>query len=1173
MSVLSVVFKAVDQLSGGFEAMASKGEAAVESFQRAGEAADVAIGRAASSADGTAQSLGGVASSTDHWTSAVGNYNKEAMEAIYSTEELVDMGFKSEDALGDVATAADGAADSMEDYGEEAETAGEQAEEAGEKGADGIKTLQGLLASAGIIAGLKKIGEGFMECSEAASEFETSTAKVATIADTGQKSLADISSEIKQYSNETGQAATDMAEATYQAISAGVNTADAAAFAGTATKLAIGGFTQSATAVDVLTTAINAYNMQADDATYVSDILITTQNLGKTSVDLLAQSVGKVIPLASAYNMKMDQLGTTMAVMTANGIATAEATTYTKSILAELGDTGSTVAGILQDETGQSFAQLMDSGYSLGDVLEIIGDSVGGDTTAFSNLWSSTEAGVGALSLFNSGADRFNAVLSEMQSSAGATEKAYSTMADTTEGSKNRMTTAFNNLKISVGEKLNPALSSVYDGFAKIFSSMASFVDEHPSVVSAITGVATALGVAAGAFAAYNLVTAGAELATKLFTAALDVNPIFLAVTAIAALTAGIATFVATMQESEYDGMTAVCKDQYDALQDLNAEYDTAVEKYGVNSSQAETLRGKIELLTDEFNDNRQSVEDFVAETEALVESHNKIAQAYSDTTTAIDDNYNGTMGLVKQLEILATQNDTTAVSEQRMQAIIQRLNQDVPGLALSYEQVTTNAKASVEAIKAAAEAQAEQQRQTAQMQTYADLVTEHQALVDQQAAAEANLAAERERLNMTYDESIGWHNAWITEGGYMANWTTDLDEYKQAVDEASAALAENEAMTAEIVGEWEDVATAAEEAANSPATYEEAVSIAMQGVQEELEGLITEYNDAYEAAYNSISGQVGLFEEMNTSCEMSVSDMMSNMESQATAISTYAENLQKAGQYGLSEGLIQSLSDGSVESAGYIAEIISNIESLGGSTEGMSSEATAFVDEFNGKFAEVETAKEDFATTVATMSTDFNTRMAEIEAKMQETVAGMEMSSEASAAATATISAYAQAIRDQQKTVTDAATAVAQAAAQALASVSLSLPSISVGGGGVGHAAGTTFARENAYIAGENGPELILDGYGSEVFPASETDRLISALTVTSAGFTGPEDFQDDDGTGTGDRKIIISIEGRGSIQVDGGGADQEAMLDFLMENLRPALTELLTQEVMEEGDDSYEY
>ncbi len=164
-----------------------------------------------------------------------------------------------------------------------------------------------------------------------------------------------------------GVGAADIAEATYQAISAGQSTGDAVAFAGAGVHAGSGGgFTSSASAVDILTTALNAYGLGADEAGHVSDVLLTTQNLGKTSVDELSSSMGKVIPLASAYNVSLENLSSGLAIMTANGIATAEATTYTKSMLNELGDTGSAVSKILQSETGQSFAQLMDSGASLG---------------------------------------------------------------------------------------------------------------------------------------------------------------------------------------------------------------------------------------------------------------------------------------------------------------------------------------------------------------------------------------------------------------------------------------------------------------------------------------------------------------------------------------------------------------------------------------------------------------------------------------------------------------------------------------------------------------------------------------------------------------------------------------------------------------------------------------
>lgn len=372
MATMKVLFKAVDEISAKFDSMTRSGERALESFESAGTAAD------------------GFPWPRLRYCHIDGEEPRNGGRRYRQPERSAS---ETSESLGGAADAAAKAADEVGNYGDQSEEAGKKGEEFGKKSGDGVKNLQSVLASAGVTVMLKEIASGFMDCSEAAAEFETSTAKVATIADTGQKSLGTISSEIRAYSNETGEAATDMAEATYQAISASVNTADAVSFAGTATKLAVGGFTSAANSVDVLTTAINAYGLEASDATHISDVLITTQNLGKTSVDQLSQSVGKVIPLASAYNVELENLSSAYAVMTANGVATAETGTYLKAMLNELGDTGSDVATVLQEETGQTFANLMEQGYSLGDVLAIIGDGVNGDATAFNALWSSTGGG------------------------------------------------------------------------------------------------------------------------------------------------------------------------------------------------------------------------------------------------------------------------------------------------------------------------------------------------------------------------------------------------------------------------------------------------------------------------------------------------------------------------------------------------------------------------------------------------------------------------------------------------------------------------------------------------------------------------------------------------------------------------------------------------------------
>lgn len=1176
MATLKVTFKAIDEISSKFDEMTRSGERALEAFENTGTAADGALSKVSRTATQTAKSADTATDSVDDLSSAIGDYEKATGQAADSAENLSEKTTETEKNLDEAAEAARKASEEVEKFGDKSEESGKQSEESSKKSRDGIKELQGVLASAGIAATLNEIKNGFFDCSEAAAQFETSTAMVATIADTSQKSLSDISKEVRTYSNETGEAASDMAEATYQAISASVNTADAASFAGTATKLAVGGFTSATTAVDVLTTAINAYRLAASDATQLSDYLITTQNLGKTSVDQLAQSVGKVIPLASAYNVQMDNLSSAYAVLTANGIATAESGTYLKSMLNELGDTGSDVSEVLLNSTGKTFAQLMEQGYSLGDVMAMLGDAVDGDSTAFNALWSSTEAGIGALSLFNAGADKYNSVLDSMRTSAGATEKAYSTMADTTDKSKQRMENSFNNLKISVGDVLNPALTQVYEGFTSVFAGMSDFVDEHPAVVAAISAIAVGVGGFTGALAAYNIATTAAKFVTEAFTATLAANPFVLAAAGIVAVTAAAVTLTGVLitQSDEYEGMTATCRDQYDELQNLNDQYNAACEQYGENSEAANSLRYQLDQLNDEFEANRQTVKEFVAECDGLVESHNKVMDAYNSSTSSIKEQELGTLALTQRLGELASQNSQTAASYTEMKAIIDQLNADVPGLGLTYDGVTESVDATVEAIKKAAKAQADSEYKAEQQQTYVDLLKEQSSLEQQIAEAEANLDAERQRRGMYQDDVTGdWVKGIWTEDSPWIAWTSDIDEYKKSLEELQAAYDENQQTLSDIEGEWRGVAQAVEDAQNQTVTYDEAVSMATSSAQSALDELTAAYDKAYQSARESIEGQIGLFDTMKTSSELSISDMEKAMQSQTDYLNLYSENLKKAAEYGLDDGLIKSLSDGSEESAGYINAIIQNIEKLGGSTEGMPAAASKFVDEFNSKFEETTKAKDAFADSVAKMETDFDEKMGEIEQTMVGTVEKMEMTDEAAAAAKATIEAYCNAIRSMTGEAGSAAQAVANAAAAHLSTT----PSATVSG----HANGTVSAPEDVYIAGEEGPELIIGARGSEVFPAQETEKILSAVVgdeapistegsaaSSSAGRSAPSE---EGGGDRSEKRIILEINGSGSI--DATGADEDTILDVLTRHVKPVLMNIIKGEIFEEGDLAYDF
>ncbi len=114
--------------------------------------------------------------------------------------------------------------------------------------------------------------------------------------------------QIKELSDSTGVEAGEIAENVYNAISAGQKTGDAVNFVSKATDLARAGFAETGDALDVLSTIMNAYGLEASEVDKVSNDLIMTQNLGKTTVAELSSSMGKVIPTAKKHRRKPGQI-------------------------------------------------------------------------------------------------------------------------------------------------------------------------------------------------------------------------------------------------------------------------------------------------------------------------------------------------------------------------------------------------------------------------------------------------------------------------------------------------------------------------------------------------------------------------------------------------------------------------------------------------------------------------------------------------------------------------------------------------------------------------------------------------------------------------------------------------------------------------------------------------
>ena len=401
-----------------------------------------------------------------------GAYRAFQRELVATEQKLKDLQNQAKEFGGVISQQVANAGKGLQDLGGKVEAVG--------------KKFTAISATAGAILGGSIIS---------ASNFTDAMAKVNTIADTSEVSLDELKNQVLALSNQTGVSCNDIAEDVYNAISAGQKTGDAVNFVSNATSLAKAGFAETGDALDILTTILNAYGLEADKVTDVSDMLIQTQNKGKTTVAELSSSMGKIIPTANSMNVSLDQVCAGYAIMTSKGIATAESTTYMNSMLNELGKSGTKVSDALKKKTGKSFQELMADGKSLGDVLQILKEYADKNKIGFNDLWGSAEAGKAGITLLSDGVESFNETAKGMIDSTGATSSAMEKL-ETPSLKAKKAVNEVKNAGVELGTVALSALAPVLDKIASLITRLTQWFSGLNNTTKTI--IVTILGLVAG---------------------------------------------------------------------------------------------------------------------------------------------------------------------------------------------------------------------------------------------------------------------------------------------------------------------------------------------------------------------------------------------------------------------------------------------------------------------------------------------------------------------------------------------------------------------------------------------------------------------------------------------------------------------------------------------------
>ena len=258
----------------------------------------------------------------------------------------------------------------------------------------------------------------------AANEFQKEMSNVATLIDTSAESTQDLTKQLLLLDPALG-GTTELTKGLYQAFSAGARDAEEAMEITVASaKFAKAALTDTNTAVDVLTTAINAYGAENMDANKASDIFFTTIKKGKITGEELASSIGTSIPLFSAAKIGLDELASGIAAMTKQGVSANVATTQLNNIVSSFLKPSEELAIRLKEvgfESGSAFLEA----EGLAGALEFLQEVTKGDAAEIAKLIPNIRGMRGVMALTGVGGETFTDTLEAMAKAVGATTEAF----------------------------------------------------------------------------------------------------------------------------------------------------------------------------------------------------------------------------------------------------------------------------------------------------------------------------------------------------------------------------------------------------------------------------------------------------------------------------------------------------------------------------------------------------------------------------------------------------------------------------------------------------------------------------------------------------------------------------------------------------------------------------
>lgn len=965
------------------------------------------------------------------------------------------------------------------------EAAADKASNFGTTASQAFGAVQQAIVAAGLTKLLQEIYEGIKSCIDASVEFESAMTGVAKTTDFSDTELAAMSQSLKDMSTEIPETTTQLGEIAETAGQLGIAKEDLLDFTEIMAEL---GTATNMTSGDAATMLAQFSSITGMDPSYYSNLGSAIVDLGNSyatterNVTEMSQSIaasGSIAGMSEA-----DILAVAAAVTSLGFDASMGGTQINKLIT----DINSAVASG-EDITKWASAASMSAddfsaawGDDAANALNLFIQGLNDTYTSGGNLYGVlsdlgiTETRmVSVISSLAKSGDRLTDTL-DTANTAWAENTALTTEAEkryaTTQSLLTLMKNSYTNLKVAVGDVYTPALRELYEAEANVLDGMTEFVGNNPELVRAGTAFIAVVGTATVAltgYAAIVKIVKALELAT-VFTG--PTAAIIAVVAGVAALTAGFAAMAAEAEDEATPSvkeLTEAARETSDAMKEASGTYYDTVASTQAAANVADSYIGKLEAMEAAGITTDEQAQQYHNTLVLLCQVVPALSD-YIDLETDIIDG--GTAALWENTEAWkenakqrAYQDELEAVTASQAAVLVEQEKNSIKLTEAQYKLESATKKFNWEAARtkqllfeAEEEAQAYYET-TGNLANVSDFLTdEYWDLQDALGSSSEEMKAAQSAAN-TYAEAV--------------------EDGRVAAEDAQAQIDLTQKAIENLTGATEEETAAAQESA----AQEQELQTAIAKVTAQVDALTESYNAAYAAAYDSIQGQYSLWDEAASVVATSAGTINSNIESQITYWQQYNDSLaglseRSADIEGLSD-MIASFADGSADSVNAIAGM------AGASDEDLS----AMVQNWQ----ELQEEQKNAAGSLADLETDFSSSMDALKKTLTDTVSEMDLGEEAAQSGMDTIQGFVDAAADMLPDVQAAYKELAAAANRALGSTSFTV-SVTPSASGIEHnARGTTNAAE-VFIAGEEGPELIVGKGGSTVYTADETRMMMEA-------------------------------------------------------------------------------